>query len=160
MPTGGTRLMRIVMFYHSLVSDWNHGNAHFLRGIVTEFLAQGHEVKVFEPRDNWSLQNLFAEHGLEAIEKFHAAYPKLDSIPYNPATFSVERALEGADRVIVHEWNDPGLVARIGRHRRREGGYELFFHDTHHRMASDPESMSRYDLSNYDGVLAYGRVLQ
>ena len=26
--------MRIVIFYHSLVSDWNHGNAHFLRGVV------------------------------------------------------------------------------------------------------------------------------
>ena len=22
--------MRIVMFYHTLLSDWNHGNAHFL----------------------------------------------------------------------------------------------------------------------------------
>lgn len=30
--------MRIVMFYHSIVSDWNQGNAHFLRGIVTELL--------------------------------------------------------------------------------------------------------------------------
>lgn len=26
--------MRIVMFYHTLLSDWNHGNAQFLRGIV------------------------------------------------------------------------------------------------------------------------------
>ena len=29
--------MKFVLFYHSLVSDWNHGNAHFLRGIVREF---------------------------------------------------------------------------------------------------------------------------
>ena len=28
--------MRAALFYHSLVSDWNHGNAHFLRGVVTE----------------------------------------------------------------------------------------------------------------------------
>ena len=28
--------MRIAMFYHSLLSDWNHGNAHFLRGIAWE----------------------------------------------------------------------------------------------------------------------------
>ena len=32
--------MRVVMFYHSLLSDWNHGNAHFLRGIVSELLAE------------------------------------------------------------------------------------------------------------------------
>jgi len=31
--------MRFVMFYHSLRSGWNHGNAHFLRGVVAELLA-------------------------------------------------------------------------------------------------------------------------
>ena len=31
--------MRIVMFYHSLISCWNHGNAHFLRGVVSELIA-------------------------------------------------------------------------------------------------------------------------
>ena len=36
-------------FAHSLVSDWNHGNAHFLRGIVRELQARGHEVRLFEP---------------------------------------------------------------------------------------------------------------
>jgi len=34
--------MKIVMFYHSLVSDWNHGNAHFLRGVASELVARGH----------------------------------------------------------------------------------------------------------------------
>ena len=28
--------MKVVIFCHSLISDWNHGNAHFLRGIVAE----------------------------------------------------------------------------------------------------------------------------
>jgi spore maturation protein CgeB len=72
----------------------------------------------------------------------------------------VDRALNGADLVIVHEWNDPGLVAKIGHHRSRNPDYRLFFHDTHHRMATDPEAMSGYDLRYYDGVLAYGRILQ
>jgi spore maturation protein CgeB len=31
--------MRVVIFCHSLVSDWNHGNAHFLRGVARELLA-------------------------------------------------------------------------------------------------------------------------
>ncbi|CAN5918381.1 hypothetical protein BH11MYX3_BH11MYX3_45320 [soil metagenome] len=30
--------MKFACFYHSLISDWNHGNAHFLRDVVTELL--------------------------------------------------------------------------------------------------------------------------
>ena len=52
--------MRIVMFYQSLLSDWNHGNAHFLRGIVSELLAQGHDVRVQEPVDSWSMRHMAA----------------------------------------------------------------------------------------------------
>lgn len=47
--------MQIKLFYHSLYSDWNHGNAHFLRGIVSEMMAEGHDVEVYETVDNWSL---------------------------------------------------------------------------------------------------------
>jgi spore maturation protein CgeB len=56
--------MKIVLFYHSLLSDRNHGNAHFLRGIVTELLARGHEAIVYEPRESQSLSCLVEEHGL------------------------------------------------------------------------------------------------
>jgi glycosyltransferase involved in cell wall biosynthesis len=45
----GLRRMRIAIFCHSLMSDWNHGNAHFLRGVVTDLLDRGHDVRVFEP---------------------------------------------------------------------------------------------------------------
>jgi spore maturation protein CgeB len=152
--------MRIAMFYHSLVSDWNHGNAHFLRGIVTELLARGHHVDVYEPADSWSRTNLIEEHGLEPIRKFQAAYPKLKSIQYDLARFELERALDGADLVIVHEWSAHELVRRIGEHHARNEGYCLLFHDTHHRMVTEPASMERYDLDEYDGVLAYGNVLR
>ena len=70
--------MRIIMFYHSLVSDWNHGNAHFLRGIVSELIARGHNVRVFEPARSWSMRNLLAEAGERAITEFHKAFPHLD----------------------------------------------------------------------------------
>jgi spore maturation protein CgeB len=151
--------MRIVMFYHSLLSDWNHGNAHFLRGIATELLSRHHEVAVFEPHHSWSLQNLMAEHGEAPLEKFHAAYPSLESVRYDLAKLDLDEALDGADLVIVHEWNDHELVRRIGQHRAR-GHYRLFFHDTHHRLTSDPDAMQGYDLSDYDGVLAYGEILR
>ena len=152
--------MKIAMFYHSLLSDWNHGNAHFLRGIVTELLARGHEVVVFEPADSWSVQNLLAEHGREPLVKFAAAYPRLSSIRYQARKLDLDQALDHADLVIVHEWNSPALVQRIGEHRRRGGKYRLLFHDTHHRMVSDPKAMAMFALVDYDGVLAYGRVLQ
>jgi spore maturation protein CgeB len=150
--------MRIALFYHSLLSDWNHGNAHFLRGIVWELKCRGHSVSVYEPEDGWSLTQLIAESGREPIEDFYRAYPGLDSTRYNLATFDLKRVLNDADLVIVHEWNEPELVARIGAHRKR-GDYMLLFHDTHHRSLTAPESIAGYDLSGYDGVLAYGKVI-
>jgi spore maturation protein CgeB len=62
--------MRVVFFAHSLLSDWNHGNAHFLRGVATELVSRGHDVRVFEPRDAWSLRSLLADHGEEALAGF------------------------------------------------------------------------------------------
>src|SRR5437870_3801939 len=65
--------MRVALFCHSLLSDWNHGNAHFLRG---------------------------------------------------------------------------------------GGRCALLFHDTHHRSVTRPEEIARFDLSAYDGVLAFGESLR
>lgn len=151
--------MKIRLFYHSLISDWNHGNAHFLRGIASELIERGHDVIVYEPADGWSLQNLRANHGEEPIKRFHAAYPSLRSVHYDLSRFDANEALADADLVVVHEWNDPELVRRIGDARRR-GSFVALFHDTHHRLVTAPESMRQFDLTNYDGVLAYGRILR
>ena len=148
------------MFYHSLVSEWNHGNAHFLRGVVRVLQAQGHDVSVYEPADGWSRQNLLEQEGHEAIRRFREAFPGMMSRLYEPARLNLGEALAGADLVLVHEWNDPGLVAAIGRHHGQHDSYALLFHDTHHRSVSRPAEISRYDLSNYDGVLAFGRAVQ
>ena len=151
--------MRVALFYHSLVSDWNHGNAHFLRGVVSELLARGHEVRVWEPRDGWSRENLVAEHGTTPLKEFQRAFPHLRSELYDLDTLDVGYAVDRADLVLVHEWNDPALVRRLGAARRRRG-FRLLFHDTHHRSATKPREMARYDLRHYDGVLAYGEVLR
>ncbi len=148
------------MFYHSLVSDWNHGNAHFLRGIAADLVYRGHEVAVYEPRDGWSRQNLVAEFGQAPIERFHAVFPQLYSIEYDLATLDLDGALANADLVLVHEWSDHALVKHIGEHRARAGTYKLLFHDTHHRSITDRASMAAYDLTNYDGVLAFGQVIR
>ncbi|HXH13015.1 MAG TPA: glycosyltransferase [Alphaproteobacteria bacterium] len=152
--------MRIVMFYHSLLSDWNHGNAHFLRGIAMELLARGHDVCVYEPWDAWSLRSLIAEQGNAPLQAFHAVYPGLTSTRYHLNKLDLDRALDGADLVLVHEWNEHELVRRIGEHRARLGGYRLLFHDTHHRSITAPHSMAAYDLRHYDGVLAFGSVIR
>jgi len=152
--------MRIVMFYHSLLSDWNHGNAHFLRGVASELLFRGHDVRIYESADAWSLQNLLAEHGSEPLRQFHRAYPDLESTQYDLATLDLDDVLAGADLVLVHEWNAPALVRRIGEHRAARKHYRLLFHDTHHRAVTQPREMARYDLRHFDGVLAYGNVLR
>jgi spore maturation protein CgeB len=152
--------MKIVLFYHSLLSDWNHGNAHFLRGVASELLARGHDAQVYEPHDSWSLQNLLKEHGQSAVESFHAAYSTLSSTQYDLQTLDLDQALDGADLVLVHEWNNHSLVQRIGEHRARNSGYRLLFHDTHHRAVTERESMAAYDLRHYDGVLAFGNVIR
>ena len=152
--------MRIVYLTHSLQSCWNHGNAHFLRGVLRELVARGHEVAACEPAGAWSLDNLTADAGEAGLDAWRAAYPDLQGAVrvYDP---SVDLALlvEGADAVIVHEWNDPALVAAIGRLRRDGGCFSLLFHDTHHRAVSDPDAIGAFDLSAYDGVLAFGEAL-
>lgn len=152
--------MNFVIFCHSLISDWNHGNAHFIRGIVWELRSRGHRVEVYEPRDAWSVRNLLEQYGEEPVRDFHRAYPGLLTNRYDLAEIDLHRVLDDADVVLVHEWNDPHLVARIGSHHRTNPGYALFFHDTHHRSVSDSASMSEYDLEHYDGVLAFGEAVR
>jgi spore maturation protein CgeB len=148
------------MFYHSLISDWNHGNAHFLRGVVSELMARGHDVAVLEPGDAWSVANLYRERGEAGLTAYRAAYPRLTSRRYDLETLDLDELLDRADVVLVHEWNDHELVRRVGAHRARIGGYVLLFHDTHHRSVTERESMARYDLQHYDGVLAFGEVIR
>jgi spore maturation protein CgeB len=152
--------MRVALFYHSLISDWNHGNAHFLRGIASELKARGHVVNVFEPSDSWSKANLVREHGHAAIDAFHEAFPQLHSIAYDVHRFEVERVLNDADLAIVHEWNDPGIVSAVGAFRRTNGKIRVLFHDTHHRALTAAQELARLDLASYDGVLAYGESLK
>jgi spore maturation protein CgeB len=152
--------MHVVLFCHSLISDWNHGNAHFLRGIVRELQARHHQVTVYEPHDSWSRQQLLAEAGPGVLARFRALFPTVAPIVADLQRLDLDAALDTADLVLVHEWSDPQLVERIGRHKARGGRYILLFHDTHHRSVTDIAAMQRYDLADYDGVLAFGEVIR
>lgn len=152
--------MRIAMFYHSLVSDWNHGNAHFLRGVASELQHRGHEVRIFEPAEGWSRENLLREAGQEAIREFHRAFPSLRSTPYRLDDLHFGQWLDGVDLAIVHEWNDPRVISAADRHRRQNNDIRVLFHDTHHRALTARKDLARFDLHHYDGVLAYGASLK
>ncbi len=150
--------MHLVYFTHSLSSCWNHGNAHFLRGVLRELVARGHDVSAYEPDGGWSRQNLIADAGLETADAWQSWFPELSTAEYAKEVDPAD-LVRGADVVVVHEWNDPSLVARLGDVRRDDGRFLLLFHDTHHRAVSDPDAMAQYDLTGYDGVLAFGEAL-
>jgi spore maturation protein CgeB len=152
--------MKLVLFCHSLASCWNHGNAHFLRGIVRELIQLRHEVVVYEPADGWSRQNLLRDHGASALAEGAKVVQGADIRPYGRATLDFDNACDGADIVLVHEWTDPELVARLGERRIRGGRFLLFFHDTHHRAITSPDDLGNFDLAGYDAVLAFGEVLR
>lgn len=150
--------MRFAYFTHSLSSCWNHGNAHFLRGVLRELIAAGHSVSAYEPEGAWSRENLLRDAGPYAASSWEAAYPELHATIYQPGA-DLAALTDGVDVVIVHEWNEPALVARLGALRRGGAGFALLFHDTHHRAVSEPDAMRAYDLGGYDGVLAFGQAL-
>jgi spore maturation protein CgeB len=155
--------MKICLFYHSIVSDWNHGNAHFLRGIVSSLLKDGHRVIVFEPLNGWSLTNMIKDAGSKTVLNYQHRFPNHVYRFYDQKRFTSDPAfqeLDDADLVIVHEWNSPELISEIGIHKKTKGKYILLFHDTHHRSLSDSKNMAGNDLSAYDGVLAFGEVIR
>lgn len=150
--------MKFVWFTHSLRSCWNHGNAHFTRGVLRELQARAHEVLAAEPREGWSVSNLLRDHGAPGLRAFERHYPDLAWRDYGGAA-ELDALVDGADVVVVHEWSEPWLVAALGAMRRRGARFTLLFHDTHHRAVSDPDAIRAFDLDGYDGVLAFGEAL-
>lgn len=156
-PAAG-RAVKIAYFTHSLASCWNHGNAHFVRGVLRELLLRGHEVAAFEPAAAWSLTNLLQDHGEKGLASFRQAYPELRCRTYADVS-AVVAMVDEFDLVIVHEWSGPDLVAALSAARKGGARYLLLFHDTHHRAVSTPADMRRYDLDGFDAVLAFGETL-
>ncbi len=156
------RRQRIGYFAHSLRSDWNNGNAHFLRGLLRALHCAGAEVTAYEPESAWSIENLRAERdGERALDSFTAAFSDLDIQTYAPEESDelwIER-LRGTELVILHEWNPPELAQLLLR-LRDQLGCTLLFHDTHHRASSSPESFAQFGLHRFDGVLAFGHALE
>src|SRR6266704_2030984 len=114
-----TGRLRICIFAHSWISDWNHGNAHFLRGLAYELNRLGHDVRCYEEVDSWSMTNL------------------------------LEEQLREADVVIVHEWNDPKLAEAIVSLKTKLGFQALFHDTHHRAYTNPKEilrmHLARFD---------------
>lgn len=160
-----TGRLRFAIFAHSWTSDWNHGNAHFLRGLAHELMKLGHEVRCYEQVNSWSRSNLQAEGwdiGDRALQQFEEIFPHLDVRFYkadeNFGNYA-RAELQDADVVLVHEWNAPEVVNTIAALRDRTG-FVALFHDTHHRAYTNPQEILKFDLASYDGVLAFGEAIR
>ena len=155
-PSAGGAV-RIVMFYHSLVSDWNHGNAHFLRGVCSELLARGHDVAVYEPRDAWSVQNLIAEHGHGAAGRLCRRLSACCA-----ASATSRRRSTWTSRWTAPTWCSctSGATTRWWRASASTAppAATTVCSSTTPITAPSPTatSMAAYDLRHYDGVLAFG----
>jgi spore maturation protein CgeB len=137
--------MRVVFFCHSIISDWNHRDAAFLRGVVAELRARRHQVDIFEPAGGWSMVHMVRDHGVDPIKRLAAFHPDLDSTPFDLDRLDLDEVLDDAELVVVHEWNDRELIDRIGLHRCRGGRYQLMFFDS---------GNGALDLQGYDAILA------
>ena len=155
---------RFRIFAHSWVSDWNHGNAHFLRGLARELQELGHEVRCYEELGSWSLSNLVnneQELAIDSIDQFRARFSMLDVRFYdrkNRFDEMLDEELNDADVVIIHEWNDPAVAASILA-RKEKFGFKALFHDTHHRAYTRAGEILRFPLHLFDGVLAFGEPI-
>jgi spore maturation protein CgeB len=157
-----SRSFRIAYFAHSIRSDWNNGNAHYLRGLLRNLEKMGHQVTIFEPQNGWSLTNLENEPGgPRSLRQFARTYPSLHLVTYNLTGGSVLQpdSLRDIDIVFVHEWNPPELGHRLLA-LRESLGFRLLFHDTHHRASSSPEAIRLLGIDRFDGVIAFGEALR
>ena len=161
-----TNQLKIALFSHSLVSDWNHGNAHFLRGLMRELVRLGHQVRCYEELGSWSLTNLMkheGERGVEAVDAFRHTYPELDIRFYqsDDAQFPglLEDELKETDLVLIHEWNDPRIANSI-LELKAKMGFKALFHDSHHRAYTNAGEILKFNLHLMDGVLAFGEPIR
>ena len=138
-------------------SDWNHGNAHFLRGVARGCSTARSRRPRLRAGGAWSARNLAAEQGEAAL----VAGAGLPGCPYGlrPGALDFERALDGAD--LCSSTNGTTRPRRADRDAPRAAGALRSCSPTRTTgSATDPEAMAAYNIDGYDGVLAFGAVLR
>ncbi len=157
--------LRIHVFAHSLISDWSHGSAHFLRGLAGALVQMGHRVRCHEELGSWSLVNLVRteqERSIDSIDQFRQEFRELDIHFYerkDGLRDHLKTELCGADIVLIHEWNEPAVVNTV-LSLKEELGFRALFLDTHHRAYTRAGEMLKFHLHLFDGVLAAGEPIR
>ncbi|HEY6273088.1 MAG TPA: glycosyltransferase [Terriglobales bacterium] len=158
--------LNIALFAHSLVSDWNHGNAHFLRGLARELARLGHRVRCYEELGSWSLANLMKQEGeraIAAIDSFRAAFSEIDVRFYKSTHPEFEhflwQELKDAHLVLLHEWNEPRVTNSVLA-LKKKCGFLALLQDSHHRAYTQAGEILKFHLHLFDGVLAFGEAIR
>jgi spore maturation protein CgeB len=98
----------------------------------------------------------------QAITQFRSAFPDLDVRFFkNDSGFEcfARDELRESDIVVIHEWNPPEVVNTLLL-LKRELGFRAVLHDTHHRAYTNPREILEMDLTEFDGVLAFGEAIR
>ena len=106
-------MMRVVLFCHSLRLRLEPRQRPFPARRRARAAARAATTSgVFEPADGWSRDNLVADQGAAALDALARGLSRTcASERYDRPTLDLDAALDGADLVLVHEWNEPELVA-------------------------------------------------
>lgn len=71
--------MRVALFCHSLLSDRNHGDAHFLRGVATELAARARVLAEHTGAHRAATRDRYVREiaGHSSIEEVSASAPEI-----------------------------------------------------------------------------------
>ncbi len=89
--------VKVAYFTHSLASCWNHGNAHFLRGVLRELIFAGHEVELSSRMAHGAWPTCCATTASAASTPSAAPIPNCDAGRSATPT-AVDRAARGRSR--------------------------------------------------------------
>ncbi|HET8657171.1 MAG TPA: hypothetical protein VFL93_16715 [Longimicrobiaceae bacterium] len=148
--------MRVVIFAHSLVSDWSHGNAHFLRGLMRSLRKRGHEVVGCERWRNWSTDSLYEDHGQGPIVEFARLFPDLEIRAFGEWDGIVDEVDEIARFDLRHYDGALAYGDSLGRVYRRDFGHEHVwtFHEAADTTVFYPREGEKSDDVIWNGPLA------
>lgn len=153
--------MHIAFFGHSILADWNNGQAHFVRGLIRELCRLGHQCVFYEAKDNLATRQQVSCVGrsslLETLRVFPFLRVRLHRDGSRDPLGFLPQALEEADIAIVLEGAEPSLIRALPE--AVGPGQLCLFLDGRGRLPQEQSLYRGYGLERYGAVLAASRAL-